>query len=68
MQPFLRGGGRAVTLEPLTQAERNLVYQVRSFAKFRQEFLVAILVGGSFINFGSAVPTPASRAAATSTR
>ena len=51
--PFLRGGGRAVTLEPLTQAERNLVYQVRSFAKFRQEFIVSNLVGGNFISFGT---------------
>ncbi len=57
VQPFLRGGGRAVTLELLTQAERNLVYEIRNFAKFRQEFMVAILVGGSFTNFGSAVPT-----------
>ena len=57
VQPFLRGGGRAVTLELLTQAERNLVYEIRNFAKFRQEFIVAILVGGSFTNFGSAVPT-----------
>jgi hypothetical protein len=52
-QPFLRGGGRAVTLEPLTQAERTLLYTIRSFAKFRQEFTVATLVGGSFPNFGS---------------
>ena len=29
VQPFLRGGGRAVTLEPLTQTERNVVYAVR---------------------------------------
>ncbi|MDR3636215.1 MAG: TolC family protein [Isosphaeraceae bacterium] len=57
MMPFLRGGGRAVTLEPLTQAERNLVYQVRTFALFRQQFTVATLVGGSIPNFGSAVPT-----------
>jgi hypothetical protein len=55
-QPFLRGGGRAVTLELLTQAERNLVYQIRSFAKFRQEFTVAILAGGQIQQFGSAVP------------
>ena len=40
VQPFLRGGGRAVVLETLTQAERNLLYQVRIFAKFRQEFIV----------------------------
>ena len=56
--PFLRGGGRALTLEPLTQAERNLVYQIRSFAKFRQEFLITTLVGGSFANFATGVVTP----------
>ncbi len=55
VQPFLRGGGRAVTLEPLTQAERDLLYQVRSFAKFRQEFVVATLVGGSFQTPGSSL-------------
>ncbi len=55
--PFLRGGGRAVTLEPLTQAERNLVYQVRTFALFRQQFVVATLVGGFIPNFGSNIQT-----------
>jgi hypothetical protein len=57
VQPFLKGGGRAVTLEPLTQSERNLLYQVRAFALFRQQFTVALLVGGSIQNFGSAVPS-----------
>ena len=38
-QPFLRGGGRAVTLETLTHAERNLVYAARNLARFRQEFV-----------------------------
>ena len=57
MMPFLRGGGRAVTLEPLTQAERNLVYQVRIFALFRQQFTVATLVGGVIPTFGSPVGT-----------
>ena len=46
VQPFLRGGGRAVTLENLTLAERNLLYEIRSFARFRQEFFVAVLVTG----------------------
>jgi hypothetical protein len=46
VQPLLRGGGRAVTLEPLTQAERNLLYQIRNFARFREEFYVAIAGGG----------------------
>ncbi|GBD37527.1 hypothetical protein HRbin36_02662 [bacterium HR36] len=45
-QPFLAGGGRAVTLEPLTQAERNLVYELRSFARFHREFFVSIAAGG----------------------
>ncbi len=53
--PFLRGGGRAVTLELLTQTERNLVYSVRAFAKFRQEFVVATLGGGTIQTFGSSV-------------
>jgi len=46
VQPLLRGGGRAVTLEPLTQAERNLLYQIRIFARFRKEIYVAIAGGG----------------------
>jgi hypothetical protein len=46
VQPLLRGGGRAVTLEPLTQAERNLLYEIRNFARFREEFYVAIAGGG----------------------
>jgi hypothetical protein len=43
VQPFLQNGGRAVTLEPLTLSERNLLYEVRSFARFRQLFFVSIL-------------------------
>lgn len=45
-QAFLRGGGRAVTLEPLTQAERTLLYEVRDFTEFRRQFVVNILAGG----------------------
>jgi Outer membrane efflux protein len=52
VQPLLRGGGRAVTLEPLTQAERNLLYAVRAFALFRQQFFVVTLTGGTVQNFG----------------
>ena len=58
IQPFLRGSGRAVTLELLTQAERNLVYQIRSFAKFRQEFMVATVVGGTIQNIGAGFNLP----------
>ncbi len=56
--PLLRGGGRAVTLEGLTLAERQLLYQIRSFAKFRQEFLITLLAGGSTPNFGTGLASP----------
>lgn len=45
-QPLLRGGGRAVTLEPLTQVERSLLYEIRDYARFRKQFFVAIAGGG----------------------
>jgi outer membrane protein TolC len=37
-QPLLRGAFRHVRLESLTQAERELLYDVREFARFRREF------------------------------
>ncbi len=43
--PLLRGGGRAVTLEALTQSERDLLYQIRTFARFRKQFFVSVLTG-----------------------
>jgi len=52
MQPFLRGAGRAVVLESLTQAERTLLYQVRIFAQFRQQFIVDMLTGGTITQPG----------------
>lgn len=48
--PFLRGGGFAVTLEPLTQAERNLLYAIRSYSRFRSVFYVAITGQGDYTN------------------
>ncbi|HMO34522.1 MAG TPA: hypothetical protein PKA06_00630 [Gemmatales bacterium] len=44
-QPLLRGGGQAVALEPLTQAERDLLYEVRRFARFNKEFFVQVAGG-----------------------
>lgn len=41
-QPLLRGAFRHVRLESLTQAERDLLYQVRDFARFRRQFYVDI--------------------------
>jgi outer membrane protein TolC len=42
VQPVLRRAGRDVRLENLTQAERNLLYAVRSFAHFRKQFSFTI--------------------------
>jgi hypothetical protein len=47
VQPLLQGGGRAVTLEPLTLAERNLLYSIRAFARFREQFYLSIALGTS---------------------
>lgn len=42
-QPLLRGSDRTVVLENLTQAERDMLYQVRSFNRFRKTFVVSIV-------------------------
>jgi outer membrane protein TolC len=41
-QPLLRGAGRKVAAERLTQAERDLLYALRDFARYRQQFTVQI--------------------------
>lgn len=41
-QPLLQGGGREATLEPLTQAERNMTYAVRDFVRYQRAFSVEI--------------------------
>ncbi len=40
--PLLRGSDRKVVLETLTQAERNMLYAVRDFNRFRKTFAVAV--------------------------
>jgi len=42
-QPLLRGAGRKVVQEPLTQAERDVLYQIRAFNRFRKTFLVSVI-------------------------
>ena len=42
-QPLLRGAGYRIAIENLTQAERNLLYQLRDFTRFRKEFTVDIV-------------------------
>ena len=40
--PLLRGSGRHIVTEPLTQAERNVVYAIYEFERFKQGFAVSI--------------------------
>lgn len=46
VQPLLRGAGRKVGLEDLTQSERDVLYATRNLARFRKQFFTDI-VGGS---------------------
>ncbi|MSU61178.1 MAG: TolC family protein [Pedosphaera sp.] len=41
-QPLLRGAGFKVALENLTQSERNLLYALREFTRFRKDFSVDV--------------------------
>lgn len=41
-QPLLRGAGYLAVTEPLTQAERSMLYAVRDFAQHRKTFAVDI--------------------------
>jgi len=51
-QPLFQGGGKAVTLEPLTLAERGLVYQIRWYARFRKQFYTYLAAGGTMPTLG----------------
>jgi outer membrane protein TolC len=42
-QPLLRGRGRKIAQERLTQTERNALYQIRSFNRYRKSFIVDIV-------------------------
>lgn len=42
-QPLLRGAGRDIVAEALTQAERNVIYGVRSYSFFQDSFAVEIV-------------------------
>ncbi len=44
-QPLLRGGGYRATMETLTQAERSLLYSMRTFVQYRREYAVTITQG-----------------------
>ena len=50
-QPLMRGSGYVVTHEALTQAERNMAYELRDFELFRQDH--AINIAGDFFDLVS---------------
>jgi outer membrane protein TolC len=43
--PLLRGSGRHIVMEPLTQAERDVVYAMYEFERFKTTFAVDIVRG-----------------------
>jgi outer membrane protein TolC len=44
IQPLLRGFGRKIRLESLTQAERDVLYAVRGYARYRKLFWAGVNV------------------------
>ena len=40
--PLLRGSGKHIVTEPLTQAERDLIYAIWSFERFKRTFAVQV--------------------------
>lgn len=42
-QPLMRGFGERIAREPLTQAERNVIYAMRTFERFRSGFAIDIV-------------------------
>jgi outer membrane protein TolC len=42
-KPLLRGAGKDIVMEDLKQAERNVLYQIRDFSRYRKTFVVSIV-------------------------
>lgn len=40
IQPLLQGSGQLVSLENLRQADRDMIYAIRSFERYQQKFIV----------------------------
>ncbi len=50
IQPLLRGAGREIRLETLTQSERDLLYAVRDFARFRKAFWADVTTRAGYLD------------------
>ncbi|MGV3609039.1 MAG: hypothetical protein ACO1RA_21720 [Planctomycetaceae bacterium] len=58
LQPLLRGASRRVRLEGLTQQERNVLYSVRNFARFRKQLWASTAIqGGGYLDLQLALQT-----------
>jgi outer membrane protein TolC len=56
IQPLIRGFGRDIRLETLTQAERDVLYVVRDYARFRKQFWASVTVdSGGYLQLLNAV-------------
>jgi outer membrane protein TolC len=42
-KPLLRGAGKDIVMEGLKQAERDVLYQIRDFSRYRKTFVVSIV-------------------------
>lgn len=47
VQPLMAGGGRKIALENLTLSEREVLYDVRTLARFRKIFFSDLVVNGN---------------------
>ena len=43
-QPLLRGAGSSIVAEDLTQAQRNVIYGLRSYSQYQRQFAVNIVI------------------------
>ena len=43
VQPLLRGAGSKIAAENLTQSERNVIYEIRSFSRYQNTFALDII-------------------------
>ena len=50
VQPLLRGAGRHIALEELTQSERNLLANIRAHSQYHQGFYTKIAIGESGVS------------------
>ncbi len=57
-QPLLRNFGRKVRMETLTLGERNVLYAVRSYARYRKQFWVSVAIqSGGYLDLLLALQT-----------